>query len=62
MKNEIPNQTTETVIAIAPTKTKTGGKPKYTSYKIPCGIHKPVKANNEMTYTFFSLAFKQSKK
>jgi hypothetical protein len=46
LKNEIPNQTTETVIAIAPTKTKTGGKPKYTSNKIPCGIHKPVKAIN----------------
>lgn len=28
LKKEIPNQITETVMAIAPNKTKTGGKPK----------------------------------
>lgn len=30
------------VIAIAPTKTKMGGKPKYTSDKIPIGINRPA--------------------
>ncbi len=30
-----PSQTTDSVIVIAPTNTNTGGKPKYTSDKIP---------------------------
>jgi len=62
LRNEIPNHTTETVIAIAPIKTKTGGKPKYTSDKIPRGINKPVSANQEMAFTFFSLSLKRSNK
>ena len=58
----MPSQTTETVIVIAPIKTKTGGKPKYTSDNIPSGINKPISANQEMALTFLSLSLKRNNK
>ena len=51
----MPNQITEVVIAIAPINTKMGGKPKYTSDKIPIGINKPARANHEIVLTLRSL-------
>ena len=35
-------------MVIAPTKTKTGGNPKYTSDKMPKGISKPANASHEI--------------
>jgi hypothetical protein len=48
VKNATPSQITEAVILTAPTKTKMGGSPKYTSDKIPSGIRSPPKANHEI--------------
>ena len=52
LKKATPNQITEAVIAIAPINTNAGGKPKYTSVKIPIGINKPIKASQEINFTF----------
>lgn len=49
-QKEMPSQTTETVMEIAPNKTKIGGAPKYTSSKIPIGINKPIKASHEIVF------------
>jgi hypothetical protein len=57
-KNATPNQITEDVIAIAPINTNAGGTPKYTSVNIPIGINKPISANQEMAFTFWSLSLK----
>ena len=58
----MPSHITEAVIAIAPIKTKIGGKPKYTSDKMPIGISNPVKASQEIAFTLLSLSRKCSSK
>ena len=54
----MPSQITEADIAMAPINTKAGGKPKYTSVKIPIGINNPVSASHEIAFTFWSLSLK----
>ena len=44
----MPSQITAVVIETAPMSTHIGGKPKYTSDKIPIGISNPIIASQEI--------------